>query len=104
MSQRTREMGIKMMLGATRQSIFASVMRRGLGQIALGIGLGLALALPAAWTFMRITNDSWMRIDTLDVSVYAIAALILTAVSLCAMLLPAVRATRVDPIEALRNE
>jgi predicted permease len=104
MSQRTREMGIKMMLGATRQSIFGSVMSRGLGQIALGIGLGLALALPAAWTFMRITNDSWMRIDTFDVSVYSIAAMILTAVSLCAMLLPAVRATRVDPIEALRNE
>lgn len=47
-SQRTRELGIQMMLGATRQSIFRSVMTRGLRQLAVGLLLGLAMAMPAA--------------------------------------------------------
>jgi predicted permease len=104
MSQRTREFGIKMMLGATRQSIFRSVMRRGLGQIGLGVLIGMGLAMPAAWAFMRLSKNSWMRIDTFDVSVYAISAAILLVVSLSAMCLPALKATEVDPIQALRDE
>ena len=102
--QRTREFGIKMMLGATRQLIFRSVMRRGLRQVALGVLIGLALAMPAAWAWMRLIKNSWMRIDAFDVSVYAISALILLVVSLSAMGLPAYRATEVDPILALRDE
>lgn len=104
MSQRTREFGIQMMLGATRQSIFRSVMTKGLLQIALGLLVGLALAMPAAWAFRRITRNSWMRVDTFDLSVYSMSALILTAVSLTAMFLPALRATQVDPMQTLRNE
>jgi predicted permease len=104
MGQRTREFGIKMTLGATRQSIFRSVMKRGLRQVALGILIGLALAMPAAWAWMRLTKNSWMRIDAFDVSVYAISAIILLVVSLSAMGLPAYRATEVDPIQALRDE
>jgi putative ABC transport system permease protein len=103
-SQRTREFGIQMTLGATRQSIFRAVMTRGLRQVALGFILGLATAMPAAWVWMRLTKDSWMHIDTFDPWVYSIAALILLAVSLIAMCLPALRATQVDPIQALRNE
>ncbi len=103
-SQRTREFGIQMMLGATRQSIFRSVMNRGVRQIALGCLLGLAMAMPAAWAWMRLTKDSWLNIDTFDPSAYSISALILLVVSLSAMCLPALRATQVDPIEALRNE
>ncbi|MGA2051363.1 MAG: ABC transporter permease [Terracidiphilus sp.] len=103
-SQRTREFGIQMMLGATRQSIFRSVMTKGIRQIALGLLFGLALAMPAAWAFMRIMKNGWLRIDTFDPSVYGISALILLVVSLLAMFLPAFRATRVDPIQALRNE
>ncbi len=103
-SQRTREFGIQMTLGATRQSIFRSVMKRGLRQIALGFLLGLAMAMPAAWAWMRLTRDSWMHIDAFDPSVYSISALILLVVSLSAMCLPALRATQVDPIQALRNE
>jgi predicted permease len=103
-SQRTREFGIQMMLGATRQSVFRSVMKRGVRQIALGCLLGLAMAMPAAWAWMRLTKDSWLNIDTFDRSAYSISALILLVVSLSAMFLPALRATQVDPIEALRNE
>ena len=104
MSQRTREFGIQMMLGATRQSIFRSVMTKGLLQIALGLLVGLALAMPAAWAFKHITRNAWMRVDTFDLSVYSMSALILTAVSLTAMFLPALRATQVDPMQTLRNE
>lgn len=103
-SQRTREFGIQMMLGATRQSIFRSVMIRGLRQIALGIVIGIGMALPAAWAFMRLMKNGWMHIDTFDVRVYGISTVILLTVSLSAMLLPALRATQVDPIQALRNE
>jgi len=103
-SQRTREFGIQMMLGATRETIFRGVMKRGLRQIGLGLVIGLGLAMPAAWAFMRLTKNSWMPVNTFDVSVYGISAGILMAVALAAMLLPAMRATRVDPIEALRNE
>jgi ABC-type antimicrobial peptide transport system permease subunit len=103
-SQRTREFGIQMMLGATRQSIFRAVMARGIRQIAIGLLFGLALAMPAAWAFMRIMKSDWLRIDTFDPSVYAISAIILLVVSLLAMCLPAHRATRVDPIQALRND
>jgi predicted permease len=103
-SQRTREFGIQMTLGATRQSIFRTVMKRGLRQIALGFLLGLAMALPAAWAWMRLTKNSWIPFDSLDPSVYSIAAAILLMVSLSAMCLPALRATQVDPIQALRSE
>jgi ABC-type lipoprotein release transport system permease subunit len=64
----------------------------------------MALAMPAAWAFMRITEKSWLRIDTFDPSVYATSAIILLVVSLSAMCLPAHRATRVDPLQALRND
>ena len=103
-SQRMREFGIQMMLGATRQSLFRAVMTRGLRHISLGLLFGLALAMPAAWAFMRITKNSWMHIDTFDPFVYSISALILLVVSLSAMCLPAFRASQVDPIQALRNE
>ena len=103
-SQRTREFGIQMTLGATRQSIFGAVIKRGLRQIALGSFLGLVMAMPAAWAWMRLSKDSWMHLNTFDPAVYSISALILLVVSFSAMFLPAFRATQVDPIQALRNE
>lgn len=64
----------------------------------------MVLALPAAWAFGSMTRKSTLPVHTFDISVYGMAALILLVVSLFAMSLPAFRATRVDPIEALRNE
>lgn len=103
-NQRTREFGIQMVLGATRQSIFRSVMMRGLRQIAIGLLFGLALTEPAAWVFAHLTKNSPFPIKGFDVSVYCISAFMLLIVSLLAMYLPALRATRVDPMQALRNE
>jgi ABC-type antimicrobial peptide transport system permease subunit len=93
-----------MTLGATRPLIFSAVLTRGLRQITLGLGCGAVLCVPVAWTFLRVTQRGWLRVDTFDASVYGIAAIILLLVSLSAMFLPALRATQVDPVEALRGE
>jgi ABC-type antimicrobial peptide transport system permease subunit len=102
--QRTREFGIQMMLGATRETVFRAVMTRGLKQIALGLVCGAALALPAAWAFTRITQRAVVHIDAFDLPIYAISGAILLVVSMSAMFLPALRATQVDPMQALRSE
>jgi predicted permease len=102
--RRTREFGIRMTLGATRPLIFGAVLARGLRQIALGLMCGAVLCIPAAWSFMRITDRAWLRVDTFDATAYLIAAIILLLVSLSAMFLPALRATQVDPMQALRSE
>jgi len=103
-NRRTREFGIQMTLGASRQAIFSSVLIKGLRQIAIGLLCGTVLAVPAAWTFAGMTKRSTLPIHAFDVSVYGISALILLVVSLCAMGLPALRATQVDPMQALRSE
>jgi ABC-type antimicrobial peptide transport system permease subunit len=103
-NRRTREFGIQMMLGATRQSIFRSVLVKGLVQIAVGLACGLILAFPAAWTFARMTRRSMLPIHAFDFRLYCISSMILIAVSIGAMALPSLRATRVDPMQALRTE
>jgi predicted permease len=103
-NRRVREFGIQMTLGATRQRIFRSVLINGLRQIAIGVLCGVVLAMPAAWTFARMTKRSMMPIHAFDISVYGVSALILLVVSLCAMFLPALRATQIDPMQALRSE
>jgi len=103
-NQRRREFGIKMALGANRPSIFCSILLRGCRQIALGLVCGIVLAEPAAWTFTRLLKNSPLPLRNFDVLVYTIAAALLLAVSLSAMYLPAMRATQVDPIKALRTD
>lgn len=103
-NRRTREFGIQMTLGASRNSIFRSVLIKGLRQIAIGLLCGMVLAVPAAWTFARMTQRSTLPIRAFDISVYGLSALILLMVSLCAMGLPALRATQVNPMQALRSE
>ena len=103
-NRRTREFGIKMMLGATRQTIFRGVMLSGVRQIGIGLVCGVVLAAPAGLVFAHLTQRSNLRISAFDVPVYGISAAILLVVSLAAMYLPAFKATRVDPIRALRDE
>ena len=103
-NQRRREFGIRMALGANRLSIFCSILLRGCRQIAVGLVCGIALAEPAAWTFTRLLKNSPLPLRDFDVLVYSIAAGLLVAVSLAAMYLPAIRATQVDPMKALRTD
>jgi predicted permease len=102
--QRTREFGIQMVLGATQQRIFRSVMVSGLRQIAVGLACGVALATPASWELARLLKRSPLPLKPFDASVCAISALVLTVVALAAMCLPALRATQVDPIQSIRDQ
>jgi predicted permease len=104
MQQRSRDFGIRMVLGANRASIFRSIMIRGGLQIASGLILGVLLATPAAWSFAHLAKGSPVPFQSFDVSVYGIAAALLITVSITAMYLPALRATQVDPMIALRAE
>lgn len=103
-SQRTREFGIRMVLGANRIRVFRSIMLRGSGQIAVGLVCGIALAQPAVWAFARLIKNSPFPFRIFDASVFGIAAVLLIAVSLAGMYLPALRATQVDPMKTLRME
>jgi predicted permease len=103
-SQRTREFGIRMALGANRIRVFRFILVRGLRQIAVGLGCGIALAEPAMWAFARLTKHSPYPTRVFDATVFGVAAVLLIAVSLAGMYLPAFRATQVDPMKTLRTE
>lgn len=99
-SQRTREIGIRMALGADPRGVLRMVMRRGLLLALLGIAAGLAVFLAAT---PRI-EPLLYRVSPADPVSIVGAALFLIAVAVLASLIPALRATRVDPMAALRQE
>jgi putative ABC transport system permease protein len=99
-SQRTRELGIRLALGARASSVQAMVLWQGLALTLVGLGLGLIGALGLS----RLLTTLLYGVSPNDPRVMAGAALLLAVVSTIACLVPAVRATRVDPVEALRSE
>jgi ABC-type antimicrobial peptide transport system permease subunit len=99
-SQRTREIGIHMALGAQRSEILSMVMKRTMVLIAWGIGLGLVGALALS----RILATQIRGLGGLDTTTCVSLALLLGAVSLLASYLPSRKALQVDPVEALRCE
>ncbi|KAA6459688.1 FtsX-like permease family protein [Acidobacteria bacterium AB60] len=103
-NQRTREFGIKMVLGASRAVVFRSVLLRAIKSIAIGLMCGLAIAEPAMLLFNRLLTRSPFPLHRFDATVFGASAVLLTAVSLIAMYLPAIRAMRTDPIQVLRTE
>ena len=100
MNQRTRELGIRMVLGATKESIVRAVLASGMRQIGIGLVAGVFLALPTAFFFRHVGGMS----GVFDWSTYAISGLLLTIAALCAYYIPARRAMKVDPMVALRYE
>ena len=97
-AQRTREFGVRIALGAS-----ASDIRRGLlAQVGRHLVFGLALGLPAAWWISRGFGALFFEVRPTDVSIYLIVAVLLVAVAVVAALVPARRASRVDPIISLR--
>jgi predicted permease len=99
-SQRTREIGIRMALGAQRRDVLADVLRRGMILMAAGLAAGMAVALAAT----RLVASMLVNVSAADPMTFAGAALFLLSVALLASYLPARRATQVDPMVALRSE
>ena len=103
-NQRAREFGIKMVLGANRVTIFRSVTLQAIRNIIFGLLCGVVLAEPAMWTLSRFQSGSPLPLRGFDTFVFGVSAMLLTAVSVAASWLPALRATRSDPMQALRTE
>jgi ABC-type antimicrobial peptide transport system permease subunit len=99
-ARRTREMGVRMALGATA----GKVLRLVLGQAAVTTTVGVLLGLVGSFILMRFLQSMLFEVGAADPLTFAAVALLLFAVALLAAYLPARRATKVDPIVALRYE
>jgi putative ABC transport system permease protein len=99
-SQRTREIGVRSAIGASRGHIATLILRQGLWKGGVGVGLGL---VGAALLSSSITTLLF-NVRPTDPAVYAAVSLVLIAVALLASYLPARRASRIDPLVALRDE
>jgi putative ABC transport system permease protein len=99
-SQRARELGIRLALGAKPTALFAMVVRQGMRPVAIGaaVGLGVAVALTT------VMQSLLFGVDPIDPATYAGASATLAIIALVACAIPAMRATRVDPLVALRDE
>jgi putative ABC transport system permease protein len=99
-SQRSRELGIRLALGARPRALFVMVVRQGMGPVAVGAALGLAGAV----AITTVMQSLLFGVNPVDPATYAAAAATLAVVALAACAIPAMRATRVDPLVALRDE
>jgi putative ABC transport system permease protein len=99
-AQRRREIGVRMALGAQPRDVIADVLGQGLRLAGLGIAVGIGLALAAT----RLLNSLLFGTSPTDALTFAAVAALLVAIAEGASLVPAVRASRVDPLIALRDE
>ena len=99
-SQRTREIGVRMALGATAESVFRMVLGHALRLVALGVVVGLV----AAAGLTRMLETLLFQTEPLDPATFAATALVLVVVATFASFVPARRGTRITPVEALRTE
>jgi putative ABC transport system permease protein len=99
-NQRTQEIGVRMALGATRVQVVWVVLRQGMVTVLIGLVLGV---LGALW-FTQLLSTLLVYVSELDPVAFIVAPVLLLVVALVAILLPALRASRVDPMVALRAE
>src|SRR5262245_7226507 len=99
-AQQTAEIGVRLALGAQTRDIFGLVMKKGMGLVLLGIAIGLVASL----ALMRLISSLLYGISATDFRTFGAIAILLTTIALLACFIPARRATKVDPLVALRYE
>jgi ABC-type antimicrobial peptide transport system permease subunit len=99
-SRRTREVGIRMVLGAQRNDVLLLILGRGLLLAGSGLGIGLAAALGTT----RLMSALLFEVSPTDPFTFAAITLLLATVALAACYLPAAKVLELDPLEALRAE
>jgi len=99
-TQRARELGVRIALGAARGDVLRLVLRQGMALAVAGIAIGMV----AAFLLTRLIRSQLYEVTATDPVTFAAVALILGATALAANLVPALRATRVDPAVVLREE
>jgi putative ABC transport system permease protein len=99
-SQRQRELGIRMALGATRDGVLRLVLRQGMTLAIIGVAIGLF----GAFALTRLVASQLYGVTATDPMTFVVVTTILSSVAGVASLVPALRATRVDPVKALREE
>ena len=98
--QRTREIGVRMALGAQRGEVISLILKYGAKLAGIGLGLGLVIALSLA----RLLKTVLYEVSPFDPMSFSLVATVLALVGVGACLIPARRATKIDPMEALRTE
>jgi putative ABC transport system permease protein len=98
--QRTREIGIRMALGAQAHNVLVLVMAQGMKLVLIGLVIGI----PVSLAMMRLLSSLLVGLTTADALTIGVVTVLLMGVTLLACYLPARRATRVDPLETLRYE
>jgi putative ABC transport system permease protein len=99
-TQRTTEIGLRMALGAQREQVIALVLRSGLSLVAFGLVTGLAIAAGGA----RLIRTLLFSVQPIDPLIYGSVTVLFTFIAILACLLPSLRASRIDPMIALRAE
>ena len=98
--QRSHEIGVRMALGAQQRNVLAMIVRQGMMLTAAGLVIGLG----SAWGLTRLMSTLLFEVTATDPWVFATLSLVLAGVALLALIIPARRAARVDPLIALRYE
>ena len=99
-TRRTREIGIRLALGAQRVDILGMILKEALFIVLVGVTAGLFMAVASG----RLLASLMFSNSGIDMSVYIVVALMLIAIAMLACFIPAYKATNVDPSDALRHE
>jgi ABC-type antimicrobial peptide transport system permease subunit len=102
-SQRTQEIGIRMTLGAHRGSVLRMVLGQAITLTAIGLAIGLAGAVALGHVLTSVLEPLLFHVEPTDTATLTGVAIMLAVVAIVAALIPAARATRIDPIQALRS-